>query len=65
VKNPEHVERYNAERRAEYRAAHPLPTRPCVVCGKPFTRRPDALVCSKSCRRQRKIEQRQRLRRPA
>jgi hypothetical protein len=52
----------NARRRQEYRAAHPLPTRPCVVCGKPFTGRPDALVCGQRCRRQRKIEQRRALR---
>ena len=43
--NPNYLERYNVERRAEYRAGHPSPTRPCVVCDKPFTGRPDALVC--------------------
>ena len=58
AKNPDYLEHYNAERRAEYRAEHPLPTRPCVVCDKPFTGRPDALVCSEGCRRQRKLEQR-------
>jgi hypothetical protein len=57
-KNPEAVERYNAERRREYREAHPLTTRPCVVCGEPFSGRPDALVCGQKCRRQRKLEQR-------
>ena len=49
---------YNARRRREYRDAHPLQKRPCVVCGKAMTKRPDALVCGKECRRQRKIEQR-------
>ena len=58
AKNPDYVERYNAERRAEYRAEHPLHERPCVVCGKPFGARPDALACSTECRRQRKNEQR-------
>jgi hypothetical protein len=52
----------NERRRAEYRAANPLPTRPCTVCGRPFSGRPDALVCSKKCRRLRKLEQRRRLR---
>jgi len=42
---------------AEYREAHPLPSRPCVVCGKPFSGRPDALVCGPECRQQRKLEQ--------
>ena len=74
-KNPDYVERYNAERRAEYRTQHPLPTRPCVVCGRPVTKRPDALVCGEpfsgrpnalvcgpECRRQRKLVQRRLLR---
>jgi hypothetical protein len=58
ARNPEHLERYNADRRREYREAHPLPTRPCVVCGKSFSGRPDALVCRPECRQQRKLEQR-------
>jgi hypothetical protein len=33
----------NAERRGEYRAEHPLPEKPCVVCDTPFQRRPDAI----------------------
>jgi hypothetical protein len=53
---------YNAKRRREYRQAHPLATRPCVVCGKPMTRPANVLVCSRECRRKRKIEQRQALR---
>jgi predicted nucleic acid-binding Zn ribbon protein len=57
-KYPEHVELYNAKRRAEYRAAHPRKLRPCVVCGEPFTSRPNALVCGENCRRQRKMSQR-------
>ncbi len=55
--NPDAVERYNAKRRAAYRAAHPLPTRPCAVCGEPFVGRADALVCRERCRRLRKNEQ--------
>jgi hypothetical protein len=51
-------ERINAERREEYRREHPLPSRQCVVCGRPFTKRPDALVCGEECRRERKREQR-------
>jgi hypothetical protein len=58
AKNPEHIERYNAVRRREYREAHPLPSRPCIVCGEAFSGRPDALVCSEGCRRRRKLEQR-------
>jgi hypothetical protein len=58
-KNRDYVQQRNAERRAEYREAHPLPTRPCAVCEKPFTGRPDALVCSKDCRRERKRQQRE------
>jgi hypothetical protein len=56
-KNPEAIERYNADRRHEYREAHPLPTRPCAVCGKSFSGRPDTVVCGPECRRQRKLEQ--------
>jgi predicted nucleic acid-binding Zn ribbon protein len=55
-------ERENAERRARYRREHPLPERPCVVCGSIFQGRPDAIVCGPECRRERKREQRQRLR---
>ena len=62
VRNREYVERYNAARLSEYRAAHPLPTRPCLVCGEPFSGRPDALVCGEECRRLRKLEQRKGLR---
>ena len=51
-------ERVNAERRAEYRAEHPLPEKRCVVCGTPFQRRPDAIVCSPKCRQARQNEQR-------
>jgi hypothetical protein len=58
ARNREYIESYNARRRAEYRAEHPRPTRPCVVCGRPFSGRPDALVCGPECRRQRKLEQR-------
>jgi hypothetical protein len=56
-KNPDAVAAYNAERRRDYREAHPLPTRPCVVCGKLTTKRPNALVCSAECRRLRESEQ--------
>jgi hypothetical protein len=62
AKNPDYIARYNLERRREYRATHPLPTRPCVVCGEPFAGRPDALVYSEGCRRRRKSEQRKALR---
>ena len=48
----------NAGRRARYREQHPLPTRPCVQCGEPFSGRPDALVCGESCRQQRNLERR-------
>jgi hypothetical protein len=51
-------ERVNAERRAAYREEHPRVERDCVQCGRPFTGRPDALVCSKACRRVRRLEQR-------
>ena len=57
-RNPEHIVEYNGRRRREYRDAHPLTTRPCAVCGKSMTKRPDALVCGEECRRLRKIEQR-------
>lgn len=52
----------NAARRVEYRAEHPLPERPCVVCGEPMRKRPDALVCSPSCRAERKNAHRYRAR---
>jgi hypothetical protein len=55
--NPEYLAEYNARRRIEYREAHPLPTRACVVCGELFTKRADALVCSERCRNRRKHEQ--------
>ena len=58
--NREYMENYNERRRREYRAAHPLPVRACVVCGKSFTKRPNALVCGEDCRRKRKMEQRKR-----
>lgn len=57
-KNPEAVAQYNERRREEYRAAHPPRERPCVVCGRSMTKRPNALVCGEECRRQRKLEQR-------
>lgn len=60
AKNPDAVEAYNARRRAERREKRPV--RPCVVCGGYFDKRPNAIVCSEECRRQRKIEQRRRLR---
>jgi hypothetical protein len=62
VKNPDYFERYNAERRAEYREANPLTTRPCVVCEKPMARPANVLVCGEDCRRQRKLVQRRLLR---
>jgi hypothetical protein len=43
-----------------YRVEHPLEERTCVVCGRPFTKRPNALVCGEECRRKRKMEQRKR-----
>jgi hypothetical protein len=64
AENREYIENYNATRRAAYRAEHPLEERTCVVCGRPFTKRPDALVCGEECRRQRKLVQRKRLRGP-
>jgi predicted nucleic acid-binding Zn ribbon protein len=48
----------NAQRRQRYRDDHPLIERPCVVCGRPFAKRPDAIVCGEECRRERKLEQR-------
>lgn len=39
-------------------AAHPPRERPCAVCGKSVTKRPDPLVCGEECRRLRKIDQR-------
>jgi hypothetical protein len=35
--------------------AHPQGERNCVVCGRPFRCRPNALVCSADCRRERKL----------
>ena len=58
AKNRDYLETYNERRRAEYRAEHPLPTRPCAVCGRLMTKRPNALVCDERCRNQRKYEQR-------
>ena len=49
-------ERVNAERRRAYRVQNPLPIRACVVCGRSFAKRPDALVCGRECRRRRKLE---------
>jgi predicted nucleic acid-binding Zn ribbon protein len=51
-------ERVNADRRAAYRAEHPLEEKHCVVCGESFVRRPDAIVCGERCRRERQREQR-------
>ena len=51
-------ERVNAERRAAYRELHPRVERDCAECGRSFTGRPDALVCSVECRRARQNEQR-------
>jgi predicted nucleic acid-binding Zn ribbon protein len=48
-------------RRAACRVEHPLRERPCVVCGKPMRKRPDALVCSPSCREERRKAQRREL----
>jgi hypothetical protein len=48
----------NRARREAYRAERPLPTRPCIVCGEPFSKRTDALVCGERCRNRRKDEQR-------
>src|SRR5215218_4402537 len=56
--NPDRIEAYNERRRQAYRQANPLPERTCVVCGRPFAKRPDALVCSPRCREERKNAQR-------
>jgi hypothetical protein len=48
----------NAERRARYRAEHPLREWHCVVCGEAFQSRRQQLVCSKRCRELRKQAQR-------
>ena len=37
-------DRINSQRRQTYRDEHPLPVRPCVVCGKTMSRRPDAVL---------------------
>jgi hypothetical protein len=55
-------EQIKAQRRREYREAHPLPTRSCSVCSQPFTGRPDRIVCGDECRERRKNEQRRRAR---
>jgi hypothetical protein len=55
-------ERVNAERRAVYREAHPLPERPCVDCGEVFTAKRRDVVRCPACRRLRKLEQRRALR---
>jgi hypothetical protein len=49
-----HKREINAERRAAYREANPLRERPCAVCGRPFAKRRDALVCGPRCRNRRK-----------
>jgi predicted nucleic acid-binding Zn ribbon protein len=51
-------EQINANRRAAYRTANPLPERACVVCGRSFAKRPDAIVCGPRCRQERKRKQR-------
>ena len=51
-------ERENAHRRKRYREQNPLPERPCVVCGRLFAKRADAIVCGSRCREARKYEQR-------
>ena len=56
--NPQQIADYNERQRAEYWAKHPRTSRPCVVCGKPHSRNPKALVCSERCRNRRKREQR-------
>lgn len=53
-RNPGYQVAYNAERRAAYRAENPLTERACVVCGRPFVKRPNALVCGPRCRERRK-----------
>ena len=55
--NPEHVAAHNPERRREYRGNTGCMTRACAVCGKPFSKRPDAIVCGLECRRARKLGQ--------
>jgi hypothetical protein len=62
-RNPEYIAASNAKRRQEYREAHPVRERPCIVCGRPMTKRPNALVCGEECQRKRKREQRRALRR--
>jgi predicted nucleic acid-binding Zn ribbon protein len=56
-RNPGAVRAENERKRREYRQAHPLTKRPCAVCGKPFSKRPNAKVCSEECRRERKRQQ--------
>ena len=58
-RNREHELAYNAERRARYRAEHPLVEKHCVVCGEAFQGRRDRLVCSERCRNRRKRVQKQ------
>ena len=53
AERPEAEEKYNAERRARYRAEHPRTERDSVQCGRPFTGRPDRIVCSFECRQAR------------
>jgi hypothetical protein len=45
LRNPDAIADYNRKQREKYRQAHPAPERPCIVCGKPFSNRPNALVC--------------------
>jgi hypothetical protein len=54
AENPQYLAEYNAKRRAEYRAEHPVPIRACVVCGELHNRQPRALVCGERCRNERK-----------
>jgi hypothetical protein len=58
VANPAYLEEYNAKRRENYAAEHPRTSRPCIVCGRLHSRKPDALVCSERCRNERRKEQR-------
>lgn len=58
AEHPEAEQRYNAERRAAYREAHPPTEKQCVVCGASFFGRPDRIVCSVRCRQARQLEQR-------
>jgi hypothetical protein len=46
--------------RVEYRAEHPLSTRPCAICKRPMTRPANVVVCGDECRRERKARQRRR-----